>query len=136
RATLGEAAAPESHSHEPRLARADGERSHGRRLHGNRLRREAGRQRPYAGKASAGRPSRRGDLRVLADSSLIVLDCGGMVEREDVHAAIEARRELGAELEPHIIDSFVERIEKRLRETRALPAKSHRREGSFMLALA
>ena len=31
---------------------------------------------------------------------------------------------------------FVERIEKRLRETRALPAKSHRREGSFLLALA
>ena len=59
-----------------------------------------------------------------------------MVEREDVHAAIEARRELGAELEPHVIDSFVERIEKRLRETRALPAKSHRREGSFPLALA
>jgi hypothetical protein len=39
-----------------------------------------------------------------------------MVEREDVHAAIEARRELGDELEPQIIDSFVERIEKRIDE--------------------
>ena len=39
-----------------------------------------------------------------------------MVEREDVHAAIEARRELGQELEPHVIDAFVERIEKRIDE--------------------
>ena len=37
-----------------------------------------------------------------------------MVERDDVQAAIEARRELGAELEPHVIDSFVTRIEQRL----------------------
>jgi hypothetical protein len=37
-----------------------------------------------------------------------------MIERDEVHAAIEARRELGQELEPAIIDSFVERIEKRL----------------------
>src|SRR5439155_24634798 len=115
--------------------RIDGERSDGRRLYGNRFRREADRQRPYAGKASEGRASRRGDLRVLADAALIVLHCAGMVEREDVHAAIEARRELGAELEPHVIDSFVERIEKRLRETRALPARSHRREGFILLTL-
>ena len=39
-----------------------------------------------------------------------------MVDRDDVHAAIEARRELGQELEPEIIDSFVERIERRLTE--------------------
>ena len=37
-----------------------------------------------------------------------------MVEREDVQAAIEARRELGGEMEPHVIDSFVDRIEKRI----------------------
>jgi hypothetical protein len=36
------------------------------------------------------------------------------VQREELHAAIEARRELGAELEPQVIDSFVERIERRL----------------------
>jgi Flp pilus assembly protein TadB len=36
------------------------------------------------------------------------------VEREEIQAAIEARRELGPELEPHVIDSFVARIEQRL----------------------
>jgi hypothetical protein len=41
-----------------------------------------------------------------------------MVEREDVRAAIEARRELGEELEPQVIDSFLERIEQRLDEPR------------------
>ncbi len=43
-----------------------------------------------------------------------------MVERDDVQAAIEARRELGTELEPHVIDSFVERIEQRLAKRPAL----------------
>jgi hypothetical protein len=36
------------------------------------------------------------------------------VDREEIEAAIEARKELGAELEPAVIDSFVERIEKSL----------------------
>jgi hypothetical protein len=36
------------------------------------------------------------------------------VQKEELQAAIEARRELGAELEPELIDGFVERIEKRL----------------------
>lgn len=36
------------------------------------------------------------------------------VPREELQAAIEARRELGAEMEPAVIDSFVERIEKQL----------------------
>ena len=34
------------------------------------------------------------------------------VDREELEAVIEARKELGAELEPAVIDSFVERIEK------------------------
>ena len=38
------------------------------------------------------------------------------VPRDELEAAIEARRELGAELEPAIIDGFVERIERRLAE--------------------
>jgi hypothetical protein len=38
------------------------------------------------------------------------------VPREELEAAIEARKELGAELEPAIIDGFVERIERRLAE--------------------
>jgi hypothetical protein len=37
-----------------------------------------------------------------------------LVQRDELQAAIEARRELGAELEPHVVDAFVERIEQRL----------------------
>ncbi len=47
-----------------------------------------------------------------------------MVEREDVQAAIEARRELGEELEPHVIDSFIERIEKRIDDRQQAPHRS------------
>jgi hypothetical protein len=36
------------------------------------------------------------------------------VRRDELEAAIEARKELGAELEPQVIDGFVERIERRL----------------------
>ena len=36
------------------------------------------------------------------------------VRRDELQAAIEARRELGEELEPQVIDGFVERIERRL----------------------
>lgn len=39
-----------------------------------------------------------------------------LARREELEAAIEARRELGAELEPAVIDAFVERIEQRLAE--------------------
>ena len=39
-----------------------------------------------------------------------------MVERKDVEAALEARRELGKEYEPEIVDALVEKIEKRLDE--------------------
>ena len=38
------------------------------------------------------------------------------VQRDELRAAIEARRELGAEMEPAVIDAFVERIERRLAE--------------------
>jgi hypothetical protein len=41
------------------------------------------------------------------------------VPREELQAAIEARRELGADMEPAVIDSFVERIERRLTERSA-----------------
>jgi hypothetical protein len=36
------------------------------------------------------------------------------IPREEIQAAIEARKELGAEMEPAVIDAFVERIERRL----------------------
>ena len=34
--------------------------------------------------------------------------------REELHAAMEARKELGADMEPAVIDAFVTRIERRL----------------------
>ena len=40
-----------------------------------------------------------------------------MLERDELQATIEARREVGQELEPELIDQFVERIEKRIAET-------------------
>jgi hypothetical protein len=52
-----------------------------------------------------------------------------VVEREDVHAAIEARRELGQELEPQLIDSFVERIERRIGDLER-PRKAAQRDSS------
>jgi hypothetical protein len=56
------------------------------------------------------------------------------VRKEELQAAIEARKELGAEMEPAVIDAFVERIERRLSERgtaseRALKQKrDHQRE--------
>jgi hypothetical protein len=35
---------------------------------------------------------------------------------EELRAAVEARKELGEEMEPAVIDAFVERIERRLAE--------------------
>ena len=50
--------------------------------------------------------------------------------REELQAAIGARKELGAELEPAVIDSFVERIERRLveRDTAGDQALKRKRE--------
>jgi hypothetical protein len=42
-----------------------------------------------------------------------------VARRDEVQAAIEARKELGAEMEPALVDSFVERIERRLDERTA-----------------
>ena len=39
---------------------------------------------------------------------------GDIVPRDELEAAIEARKELGSDLEPAVVDAFVERIEKRL----------------------
>jgi hypothetical protein len=39
-----------------------------------------------------------------------------VVSKDELQAAIEARKELGAEMEPAVIDAFVERIERRLAE--------------------
>ena len=54
--------------------------------------------------------------------------------RDELHATLEARRELGDELEPALIDAFVERIERRIGERgeeseRSLKAKrEHQKE--------
>jgi len=39
-----------------------------------------------------------------------------IVPKDELEAAIEARKELGAKMEPAVIDAFVERIERRLAE--------------------
>lgn len=39
-----------------------------------------------------------------------------IVRSDELQAAIEARRELGADIEPALVDSFVERIERRIAE--------------------
>ena len=57
-----------------------------------------------------------------------------LVPRDELEAAIEARKELGAEMEPAVIDGFVERIERRIAERgteseRALKARrDHQKE--------
>jgi small-conductance mechanosensitive channel len=40
----------------------------------------------------------------------------GVVRKDELQAAIGARGELGAEMEPAVVDAFVERIERRLAE--------------------
>jgi hypothetical protein len=47
--------------------------------------------------------------------------------REELQAAIAARKELGAEMEPVVIDAFVERIEQRLAERGAERDKALKR---------
>ena len=39
-----------------------------------------------------------------------------VVPKDELRAAIEARKELGTEMRPAVIDSFVERVERRLAE--------------------
>jgi hypothetical protein len=56
------------------------------------------------------------------------------VVKEELEAAIEARKEVGAEMEPAVIDAFVARIERRLveragQDERALKRKrDHQKE--------
>jgi hypothetical protein len=63
------------------------------------------------------------------------------VPREELQSAIEARKELGAELEPALVDSFVERIEQRLVERdehheRALRRKREHQKEMVLGAMA
>ena len=53
-----------------------------------------------------------------------------MRSRQELHAALEARKELGEEMEPAVIDAFVERIERRLgdSETALKRKRDHQKE--------
>ena len=57
-----------------------------------------------------------------------------LVPRDELKATIEARKEVGAEMEPELIDAFVERIEQRLeqllagRTEQSEQALKHKRE--------
>jgi hypothetical protein len=59
-----------------------------------------------------------------------------LVPRDDLHATIEARRELGPSHDAELVDAFVERIEQRLAKgPSSSPARRGGREGSFTLAV-
>jgi hypothetical protein len=51
-----------------------------------------------------------------------------VVSRDELQAAIGARAELGEELEPAVIDAFVERIERRLAERVGASEKALKRK--------
>ena len=51
-----------------------------------------------------------------------------LVPREELQATIAARKELGEDMEPALIDSFVERIERRLDERGSESEQSLRRK--------
>jgi hypothetical protein len=52
---------------------------------------------------------------------------GELVPRDELEAAIEARKELGAEMEPAVIDAFVERIERQVAQRGVQSEKSLQR---------
>jgi hypothetical protein len=78
---------------------------------------------PYATRDHA--PGARGDADRMADNAVVT---------EELEAAIAARTEMGADMEPAVIDAFVGRIERRLveraeRDERALKRqRDHEKE--------
>ena len=51
-----------------------------------------------------------------------------IVSRDELQAAIEARKELDAEMEPALVDAFVERIERRLADRAGESEKALKRK--------
>jgi hypothetical protein len=51
-----------------------------------------------------------------------------LVPRDELRATIEARKEVGADMEPALIDAFVKRIEKRIAERQGESEQSLRRK--------
>jgi hypothetical protein len=50
-----------------------------------------------------------------------------VARREELQAAVEARRELGPEMEPAVIDAFLERIEQRVAKSGGDPEQALKR---------
>ena len=57
------------------------------------------------------------------------------MERDELQAAIEARKELGQEMEPHVIDSFLDRIEQSLKRREGRHPSRRGDSGAFILGL-
>jgi hypothetical protein len=53
-----------------------------------------------------------------------------IVPRDELRAAIEARKELGEDMEPALVDSFVEQIERRLEQRAGQSEQALRRKRS------
>ena len=51
-----------------------------------------------------------------------------LVPRDELQAAVAARKELGDDMEPALVDAFVERIEKRIAERQGESEQSLRRK--------
>jgi len=51
-----------------------------------------------------------------------------IVPREELRATLAARKELGEEMEPALVDAFVERIERRIAERQGESEQSLRRK--------
>ena len=51
-----------------------------------------------------------------------------LAPRDELRATIEARKELGDDMEPALVDAFVERIEKRIAERQGESEQSLRRK--------
>lgn len=61
-----------------------------------------------------------------------------VVRREEVRSTLEARRELGADYEEALVESFAQRIEQRLDRTQRKPVQAKKDDDSsqrFVLAI-
>lgn len=73
-------------------------------------------RRPVLADVSAARHLRPTTSRRLRQQPVDrrIASVGELVPKDELQAAIEARKEVGAELEPAVIEAFVARIEQRL----------------------
>jgi hypothetical protein len=60
-----------------------------------------------------------------------------VIRRDELDAALQARRELGDEYEPEVVDAFIERVEKRIEKQLrgSKPAKREEHRSITPLAL-